>query len=74
MVTFRTPTTDTVKEKVRETRYISNKTEMSEGIQMLMNIDMIRDMANVKIREYGIGYDNAFKTARNEYFGLEPAV
>ena len=55
-----------------QTRYFSDKEEMSKDIKRMMDLDIIRDMALATMAEdSSITYDLAYKIAKAEYLGEE---
>lgn len=68
--TFLPPKNNEFKSHLFEIRYMSEKEELSDEIKMLMDIDIIRDIANRTMHiNPDMPYDLASLTARNVYFG-----
>jgi hypothetical protein len=68
--TYITPSNNEFKERIRETRYMSYNDIISDEIKILMDIDIIRDLANKAMYiNNQLPYDVASMTARQIYLG-----
>lgn len=68
--TYITPSNNEFKERIRETRYMSYNNVLSDEIKMLMDIDIVRDLANRAMYiNNQLPYDVASLTARQIYLG-----
>ena len=68
--TYITPSNNEFKERIRETRYMSYNNVLSDEIKMLMDIDIVRDLANKAMHiNNQLPYDVASLTARQIYLG-----
>ncbi|MEG1048816.1 MAG: hypothetical protein RSD06_00935, partial [Bacilli bacterium] len=69
-MTYVTPNNNEFKQKIMETRYLSDNEVLSDNIKKLMDIDIVRDLANKAIHlNPDMPYDVASLTAKQIYLG-----